>query len=425
MLLSVGVLFVLARFRFPDRAAVALPAQPLERLAARAAFDDLTGIVARASARVRPSLEVIVAAADGLEPRSLVLEDVLLAGPAAATRRVLGYRFAPAAVLVVTPSPIGEPGVPLASRSDLRPRAHDGLRGLGVLDAEAPPAGWEPLPTGPTPGPAYLLVADAGHGGPALRPLFGSLAEPSKDPRWDGPLVSLGPAVQASHGTLVFSLEGALVGAVQSIGGVQTIVPADLLLAAATRLGAGDSRSPSTLGISLQALSDDLALATRVRSGALVADSGTLVATPLEPGDVIVAVDGTDVATPESALLAIARLRPGVEAPLRVVRDGTPIDVRVTPVAASGNRLPPTTEGLGLTLRRTPLGAEVLAVSAGSVGARAGLRVGDTLVRVGGTARPTPAQVMAAYENGGAAALLIAIERGGRTMMLALREAGS
>ena len=57
--LSVAVLFALARFRFPGQEPLELPAQPLQRLAARAAFEDLSAAVSRAAERLRPALQVV------------------------------------------------------------------------------------------------------------------------------------------------------------------------------------------------------------------------------------------------------------------------------------------------------------------------------------------------------------------------------
>jgi hypothetical protein len=56
---SVGMLLLLARFRFPDDATdqTAAPAPPpLERLAASATYDELAGIMGDLERRVRPTI---------------------------------------------------------------------------------------------------------------------------------------------------------------------------------------------------------------------------------------------------------------------------------------------------------------------------------------------------------------------------------
>ena len=56
IVLWLAVLLTLARFRFPAEQPLTLPVQPLQQLAARAAFDDLSASVTRAATQVRPSL---------------------------------------------------------------------------------------------------------------------------------------------------------------------------------------------------------------------------------------------------------------------------------------------------------------------------------------------------------------------------------
>lgn len=60
--LSAVVLIVLSRFRFPDRPATASSGAtplPLERLAARATYDELATIIADLGTRVTPSVVVL------------------------------------------------------------------------------------------------------------------------------------------------------------------------------------------------------------------------------------------------------------------------------------------------------------------------------------------------------------------------------
>jgi hypothetical protein len=72
MIVSAAVLGVLAQFRFPDVQRVEAPAQPLERLAARATFDELAGIIERLDRRIAPSIVVLRVGSRALpSPRSL------------------------------------------------------------------------------------------------------------------------------------------------------------------------------------------------------------------------------------------------------------------------------------------------------------------------------------------------------------------
>jgi len=64
IVLSLAVLLTLARFRFPAQQ-LTLPVQPLQQLAARAAFDDLGASVTRAVTLLRSSLVVVARAPAG------------------------------------------------------------------------------------------------------------------------------------------------------------------------------------------------------------------------------------------------------------------------------------------------------------------------------------------------------------------------
>src|SRR4051812_33276392 len=103
IVLSVAGLVMLARFRFPTQQPLALPVQPLQQLAARAAFDDLSASVTRATARVRASLVVVARAPAPEVARSFSLEDVLRQdGTEPAADHVLALRFRPNLAVVVS-----------------------------------------------------------------------------------------------------------------------------------------------------------------------------------------------------------------------------------------------------------------------------------------------------------------------------------
>src|SRR6185437_9473543 len=57
---SVGALLLLSRFRFPAQAPIVTPSPPpLERLAARATYDELADIITQLQARLEPGLVVL------------------------------------------------------------------------------------------------------------------------------------------------------------------------------------------------------------------------------------------------------------------------------------------------------------------------------------------------------------------------------
>lgn len=426
VLLSATVLLVLGRFRFPAQDGLELPTQPLQRLAERAALDDLSVAVSRAADRVRPSLAVLPVAESSLDtPRSLTVMDVLLHRPdtADAPRFALACRVRPDASLALTTRPIGRTGDALGGAQGFAVKARDDVRGLTLLsqrwDENEP---WQPLATASAISPQYLLIAEPAPGGVVLRPLFGGTAAPFSESHWEAPLLALGRETRASHGAFVFALDGALVGAIVNDAGVQAIVPGDVLLRAGEQLATTTPGEPSSIGVRLQTLTPPLARATGTTRGALVVEIEPLgpAADQLTPGDVITAVAGRQIDGPEPALLAVAASRAGQPLDLALVRGGAAVTVRVVPRPVSG--LP--TDGpmpLGLILRAVRQGSAIDRVETGTAAHRTGLRTGDVITRAGDETSPSPLRIHALFEAlAPDEALLVGVERDGIPLMLAL-----
>ncbi len=422
IVLSLVVLLVLARFRFPEQQPLALPVQPLQQFAARAAFDDLGASVIRAAARVRPSLIVVARAPAAETARSFSLEDVLrqdVGEPVA--EYALALRFRPDLAVVVSG------GRPLALRGAdarlLEVRRRDDVRGLTVVRVPASDDGWRPLETATNVGAQYLLVSEAVAGDVATRPLFGGQAGEVASPHWDTPLLALGQQVQAAAGALVFALDGSFVGAVVRAGSGSAIVPADALLAAAERAVNRPSRVPTTIGVHLQALDAMLAAATGADFGVAITavDPDGPAAGALLAGDVITAVGDRPAATPAATLLLIAALEPSAPVSLQVVRSGQVLTVPVTPRPVQTERAPASSDIFGASLRASSRGAVVTDVERPSSAHRAGLVTGDVITSLAGAGGVTPARVRAAYAAMPAGShLVLAIERGGVPLLVAL-----
>lgn len=420
--LSVAALLALARFRFPGQEPLELPAQPLQRLAARAAFEDLSAAVTRAAERLRPALQVVRIPAAVTDVRGLALEDVLWSKPGeSAPRLALAFRFREDATLVVSPPhawPSGAAGV----------RARDEVRGLLVLDAsDSATDGWQPPNVSSPSSAQYLLLAEPTQGGVALRPLFGGTADPFADPFWDEPVIALGQEAIASNGALVFTLDGAFAGAVMDRHGLHAIVPATLLIRAAERLLSTGDRHASTLGIRLQPLTASLRAATGAARGAVVCDvaANGPAASVLAPGDVITRIAGQTVDSPDEALLAIARLPQERPTILDLRRNGEVVRVNVTPRSRPEPAPAAQTESadLGLALRRVPLGALAQSIRPGSAAHISGLREKDVITWVDGTDNPTPQRVTAVWDGLGARqAMLLRIDRNGDPSIVAVRK---
>jgi hypothetical protein len=422
IVLALAVLLVLARLRFPAQQPLALPVQPLQQLAARAAFDDLSASVTRAMDRVRPSLVVVARAPAAEALRSLAIEDVLRQdGAEPATDFVLALRFRPDLAVVVSA------GRPLSLRASdarlLQVRRRDDLRGLTVIRVPPPDAEWRPPAIGTTTGPQYLLVAEAVAGDLGMRPLFGSPAGRVTSPHWSAPLLALGEQVQAAPGALLFGVDGSFVGAIVRASEGSAVIPAGALLAAAEQVADSAPHVPATLGIHLQALDGALAAATGADYGVAVSavDPQGPAADALQPGDVITAIGDRSVGTPQNALLLVAALDVSRPAVVQGLRAGRPLTVSVTPRPLDTGTAPLPADMLGLSLRRSPRGAFVQDVERRSAAHGAGILRGDLITSVAGAAPIAPRQVVAAYAAlAPGAHVVLGIERDGTPLLVAL-----
>jgi len=430
---SVVLLLVLARFRFPEEQGVPTlpdrpPAAPLERLAARATYDELASIVADLERRIAPALVVLRVETSG-SPRGLSAS-----APGAgifsnvALRWVPGVRVRPDAVLARIE--LGGSVVGLVG-SEARPEleAYDPLRGVAIIRvppiADSPPSIWEAGTPGPLNG-RYVAVVEGTLGGPTLRPTFLGRADPIVDVRWGGPLLVLGGELQAPTGSLVFSLDARLVGMSVLEEGSLAIVPAAALLEVVDELTNRPPPLVGDLGVEVQPLTPTLAAATDTATGVVVAwvDPDGPAAGRLEFGDVIERVGGQPVNTTRTFGILEARVPPGTEVTVRVVRKGEYVDTAIVAASATPPEDPELAARLGLVLRaRTGSGAEIVSVEEGTAAARADLAAGDLITSIGDQARPTPAQVRRAYADASDGTwLLVGIRRDNRHLVVALEK---
>ncbi|HUF23783.1 MAG TPA: hypothetical protein VMN81_06620 [Vicinamibacterales bacterium] len=197
--LSVVVLVVLSRFRFPDDEPASTTAGatplPLERLAARATYDELATIISELGRRVTPSVSVLRIEAAGEQrfvPAIRVRPDLLLAHVAGSSR-----------ILAI----VGQ-NIPV----DIA--AYDDRRELVLVRVPSDPSAVVTLETGAQSAarPRYVAAMEGTPGGPALRPLFLGRTDRVPDDRYGEGLLVLGGVLVASPGSLIFGLDGSFVG---------------------------------------------------------------------------------------------------------------------------------------------------------------------------------------------------------------------
>jgi hypothetical protein len=237
ILIAVVVLVVLARFRFPQTVSgpAAVPPGPLERLAARATYDNLAAAVHTALQRVEPALITVI-----IEPDSTSTRTTRGEGPPASpdTRSRVAVRLGADWAIVHVPR-----GFHLASMGDsFTVREVNQAREVAMFSGplrsgeDMEPAGLAELA-----GFTYVCVVEPTPDGPTATPMFIGRVRTLFDERWNDSVLIPGGESTVAPGSLLFQLDGRFLGiAVGHVGGGIAIVPATLLNAAVV-----DARSRS------------------------------------------------------------------------------------------------------------------------------------------------------------------------------------
>ena len=426
ILIAGGVLLLLARLRFPELPVPLDTSQPLERLAARASFEELATRVARLEAAIAPNLIVLSLTPVG-DPRPIHLGDASVETETdREVRHVPALRIdatTAAACMPRTARIEGIVGQPSAADA-AAVVATDPIRQIArVRVPEGRPVALRQLALSALQTPSYIVAVEGTRAGVTIRPVFLGRSDRFNSPRWTRPLLPFGGTLVTS-GALMFTLEGEFLGCAVVDQGTAAIASSTDVLEAMSRVGS-TVQTLAEPGIGVQAISAGIASATGAADGVVVAEVVPLSPASglLEPGDVIVEVEGRPVRDPESLLLDLGtRLASG---PVRIsfirerqTHQGVLQRPAPPPPAAGSARR----DALKFELVRGA-GARVVSVSKDSPLATAGLRPDDVIVRIGKVSTPTPAQVESALRDApGGQFLLLVVRRGTTQHVTAVRK---
>lgn len=413
IIVSAAMLFLLARFRFPQAGeSPQAPTQPLERLAASATYDELAGILRGVDRQVSSAILSVRTVADSegsseesnaaFVPAVRIGDSRAVALPGS-SRRVVARPGSYEVVAADSPHGIALLRVP-ASETASVPR-------LAVIDA---------LPLAP----GYLAAIEATSNGPAVRPLYFGRLDRVQDARWKEPILRFSALQQMlPAGAAVFTLDARFIGVGFPDDRAFLVVPAVSLLGEAEQLGLRGSVPAADLGIEVQPLQETLRAATGATTGVVVSyvNPKGPSAGQLNPADVITAVGETAVAAPADYFAAVMQLAPGTTVAVSIVRDRAPQTVSVTPVARGSLAEPPVND-LGLELRAVKsAGSEAVRVAPRSAAARAGIQPGDLITGIGATDAPDPRAIVKAFsDTPDGRQLIVRLERGSTHLIVAL-----
>jgi hypothetical protein len=401
VLISLSMLWVLARIRFPGRPSTPNPVAPvLAQLAPPSALED----IAAAVAQLTPRLEGI------LTPVEVQARTALSEGTPAPTF-VAAMRVADGIAVALTADQIASTS---ATSTGLTLAAQDAASRLTVFkvpqDDEPELARWSPRGLQY---PRFLIAADVSRDGTSLRPVFIGSLDSIVSPLWDGPIWAVPSHSDLHNGAFLFTIEGDFAGIASEREGRLAIVPAGVVVTTANRVMQQGTRPPGWIGVEVQSLTPPLAAAIGSDSGAVVAwvDPRGPAAGVLAPTDIIEQIESTPVVTTEYWERRMAGLAAGDTLVLMVRHGAERREVRLI-----AGRTPdaPARWPLGLNMRTLPqAGVEVLRVDRASAASRAGLRPGDVIKIAGDLQAPTAGQLARLFAAEPATSpVLIVIARG-------------
>ncbi len=265
-----------------------------------------------------------------------------------------------------------------------------------------------------------------------------------------------------NSGGALISTDGKVVGITSAIYspnngsvGVGFAIPASLAQKIVAGLQSNGAIERGYLGVRIQSVDADMASALGLdhKTGALVAEvtaDTPAAAAGLQVGDVVLAVDGKEMADARALTKTIADIRPGNQTDLTIWRNGSKIDAKVTlgtlpgtDQMASNDQAPqqngsvgPEVPELGLSLSvlspadRAQLGLDagqqgvlVQRVKPQSAAADQGIAAGDVILSANTAPVTNPGDVKAAVKSAqdkGRKAVMLLVERQGEQRFVAI-----
>jgi len=261
--------------------------------------------------------------------------------------------------------------------------------------------------------------------------------------------------------TAIFSPSGGSVG-------IGFDIPADVASTVTRQLMTGNKIKRGYIGATIQNLNDEMAASFGLggRKGAVVADlvpGGPAQKAGVQPGDVVVAVNGHPVTSPNEMTREVAKVQAGDVARLDLFRDGKErtVDVHTglrpseaqlaqngglgggdddSDTAPGAPKASPNAPILGMSLvplspaaraefnlSETVHGVIVQGVRGSSDAGEKGLKRGDVIVRAGDREVASASDVSAAvgeWKKAGRTSIPLAINRGGRTLFVPIKIEG-
>ena len=251
---------------------------------------------------------------------------------------------------------------------------------------------------------------------------------------------------RGNSGGPTFNLEGEVVGINTAIFspsggsvGIGFAIPAAAAQSVIASLKETGSVTRGWLGVQIQPVTAEIAesLGLAEAKGAIVADvteDSPALAAGIRQGDTILKVDGKEIADSRDLARKVAQIKPDQSVPVTLVRDGKTMDIAVKIGTMPGEPKMASTEtgkpaektvslaklGLRVAAGQDGAGVTITEVTPGSPAEQRGLKAGDTILEVAGTAVTGPSDIQDALKSYTKKRVLMLVKSGEGQRFIAL-----